>query len=281
MPNKKPVKIDGLVPISAQNPNDSRFTGFHNAVEVWHREIKNVWQIQLVNEIESDRLEALRESYKKRGIKPPSYTALVIKAIAMAMDEERKLYPEINAFIRRFLWFRKIVVFDRISCGCVVSVEIDGQDRVGVVVVEDPEKKSFQEITTAIQSFSEPNSAGMKNIKLFYGVPKLLQMFFNWIGALSTTIRFESRGTFSITTVGKFGVDVQGTPQSGSLQFGFGVIRDRVVARDGKPFVAPTFNLTCCFDRRIMNGKAAARVLDRIRKILNAADFPKDSGERE
>lgn len=253
--------------------NDPRFTGFHNAIEVWQSEMKHVWQVYLVNEIEADRLGQLREKYKAKGLKPPSYTALVIKAIAMAMSEERKGFPEINGYIWRFLFLKKIVIYDRISCGCVVSVEMEGQDRVAVGVIEDPEKKPLMEITEGIQKISDPDSPGMKNVKLFYGVPKLVQRFFNWIGSLSTKIRFENRGTFNITSVGKFGVDIQTAPQSASLQFGFGLIRDRVVARDGKPIVVPTFNLTCSFDRRIMNGKAASLVMARAREILQSAEF--------
>jgi len=250
-----------------------KFNGFHSAIEVWHSELKDVWSVYLVNEIETDQLELLRKRYKDRGLKPPSYTALVIKAIALAIDAEREQFPELNGFIWRFLFFRKIHIYQKISCGCVVAVDMDGEDRVAVGVVQEPQKKSLSEVTEAVQGFSQPGSTAMKNVSLFYGVPKILQRFFNWIGALSPSIRYENRGTFNITSVGKFGVDIQTVPQSASLQFGFGLIRDRVVARDGKPVVVPTFNLTVAFDRRIMNGKPASLVMDRIRKILQSPDL--------
>lgn len=250
-----------------------KFNGFHRAVEVWHSEMKHVWPIYLINEIEADRLELLRKTYKDRGLKAPSYNALVIKAVAKAIDEQRKTFPEINAYFWRFLFWKKFVVYERISCGVVVAIDMEEQDRIAVGVVEDPEKKSLVEITESIQNYSKPASLAMKNITLFYKVPKVLQMLFNWIGAHSTKIRFENRGTFNITSIGKFGVDIQTAPQSASLQFGFGVVRDRVVVREGKPFVTPTFYLTCSFDRRIMNGRSASIVLARAREILQAADF--------
>jgi hypothetical protein len=62
------------------------------------------------------------------------------------------------------------------------------------------------------------------------------------------------------------------------------LVKPRVVAREGKPVVRPTFQLTLAFDRRVMVGAAAAKVFGRLVAILENAQselcVPTDASPR-
>ncbi len=250
-----------------------KYTGFHRLLEIDHySHQRDSWQIHLFNEIEVDRIEALREAFKKKGLKAPSYTAFVMKGIAQAIAEFRPKYPQINSFLKNWFGFKSIVVFDGISAGC--SVALDHEDAVSVGVVQEPQSKSLMTITEELVQISNPNHQSVKNLVFFFRLPRLLQRFLHEVSKRSTKMRYENRGTFCINPVGKFGVDAHlSLPQTSCLQFGMGVIRDRVVARKGVPLVVKTFYLTVSFDRRLMNGRPCAMLMERIQKILNQAEF--------
>ena len=79
-----------------------------------------------------------------------------------------------------------------------------------------------------------------------------------------------SRGTFTISNLGMFGVDVftailtEG--QAGILAVGR--IADRVVAREGAPAVRPTMQLSLSGDHRKVDGARAAEFLQTLTKLL-------------
>lgn len=253
-----------------------KYNGFHRAIGILHRENSTTWPICLCNEVEADALDRLRSGYTAIGLQPPSYTAMVIKAAALAIAEVSRDYPEINSFLSNVPGFRRIHYFDTISAGCVVSLEADGDDQAYMAVVQRPHERPLAELTEQLQasSTSPANEAGRVNSRYLYRLPRIAQEVMLWFGRSMPELRAAYRGTFAITTVGKFGVDYQLTlPQPCSLQFGFGVIRERPVVRDGTVVAARTFFLTLSFDRRLMNGKPCALLMERIREILHTADF--------
>lgn len=249
-----------------------RYTGFHRALEIDHRGHRASWQIHISNEIEADRLDDLRQLYRERGHQPPSYTAIVIKAIALAISEIKEQHPQINSFLRDILGFKSIHTFDGVSAGCATA--LDTEEAVIVGVVLEPHTKPLETITQELAGFSKHDSRFAKDALVFYRLPKAIQRLAYWFGKNLSKVRYERRGTFCLNPVGKFGVDVHvSLPQTSSLQFGMGAVRDRVVARDGKPFVTKTFFLTVSFDRRLMNGRPPSILMSRVREILNRADF--------
>src|SRR5882672_5740403 len=81
----------------ADRPPSMKYTGFHRAIHILHGEHRETWPICLCNEIETDHLDQIRLRFKLAGLEPPSYTAMVVKAAAMAIREVSKSYPEINS----------------------------------------------------------------------------------------------------------------------------------------------------------------------------------------
>jgi hypothetical protein len=254
-----------------------RYSGYQSAIWITYREQRSSWPICFCNEIEADRLEELRERYRRHNLRPPSYTALVVKAIARGIAEIQPEFPEINSMLTGFLGWKTIHTFKRISAGVAISRAENGRDLGYQSVLQDPEKTPLTEISRRLQEHATAPAkdvAYMRNCHYLFRAPRPVQEVMLWMGRTFPELRRKYRGTFCLTSVGKFGVDFQLTlPQAACLQFGFGSIRDRAVVRHGQVIAAPTFYLSMSFDRRLMNGKPCSILLERIRDILNAAAF--------
>ncbi len=261
-----------------------RFTGFHRAIAIFHREHRQTFPIHFGNEILVEELDKLRNRYKQAGLQAPSYTAMVIKAIAIGIKETSKQYPEINSFLTGFAGWKTIHTFDRISAGVAVSRDEDGLDRTIHGVIQDPEQTPLSKITAQLKIFSTgvvKDIDYLRNCYYLFRAPRIVQEIICWCGKTFPKNRRLYRGTFAITTIGKFGVDWQlMLPQSATLQFGFGAIRERPVVKDGQVVSARTFYLTHSFDRRLMNGKPCTILMERIREILNHAEFDDNPEEK-
>ena len=245
------------------------YTGFHRALEIDQRGHSDSWQIQMCTEIEVDAIDHIRKTSKEKNGRAPSYTALVIKAIALAMDETRVQYPQINSFLQNIFGWKRIIAFDKVSAGC--SIALEDEDAVLLGVIQEPQKMELLDLTNALAELSNTEAPWAKNTLKFFQLPGFLQKPLYWLGKVSTRLRYTKRGTFCLNPIGKYGVDYHlSLPQTSSLQFGLGHIRPRVVAREGQPVVAKTFYLTLSFNRRLMNGRPPGILLTRIREILHS-----------
>ncbi len=249
-----------------------KYTGFHRALEIDHQSHRRSWQVHVCSLIEADQIDVLRETYQKKHGKTPSYNAIVIKAVALALKELEPRFPELNCYLQDWLGWKSIVSLGGISAGA--STALDSEEAVVVGVVLEPQTKDLLTITEEMRKFSDPHSSFVKDSRMFHSLPKVIQRFAHGLSLNIRSIRYKNRGSFCLNPVGKFGVDLHlSLPQTSSLQFGLGEVRERVVARDGSPFVTNSFYLTLSFDRRLMNGRPACMLLDRISEILNHAQF--------
>jgi hypothetical protein len=89
------------------------------------------------------RVEA---AYKEKG-KPTPYTAIVVKALAMAAARR----PEINRMYLRTLFGPRVVEFDHISVNMPIILNPDGERHLGAVTVRDAHKLSIADIRAAIR----------------------------------------------------------------------------------------------------------------------------------
>jgi pyruvate dehydrogenase E2 component (dihydrolipoamide acetyltransferase) len=82
--------------------------------------------------------------------------------------------------------------------------------------------------------------------------------------------------TFTVSNLGALGVE-NGTPvilaPQAALMFA-GVVRDDVLAIEGRAEVRPVMDITIAYDHRGIDGATAARFTVRIRQLLEAAEFP-------
>ncbi|MFX1449284.1 MAG: 2-oxo acid dehydrogenase subunit E2, partial [Promethearchaeota archaeon] len=81
-----------------------------------------------------------------------------------------------------------------------------------------------------------------------------------------------SKGTFTVTNLGMFGVDIftpiLNPPESGILGVGRIVKKWVVKKEEEQPKIASTMHLSLTWDHRVIDGHIAAQFLSRIKEII-------------
>jgi pyruvate dehydrogenase E2 component (dihydrolipoamide acetyltransferase) len=163
-----------------------------------------------------------------------SFTDILIKAAARALDD----HPMLNAA----LVGEEIRLYRSKNIGVAVALE----EGLIVPVVKAVETKTLGAISAELKPLVERVRAGKAQPDDLAG------------------------GTFSITNLGTFGIDVFDPiivpPQAAIL--GVGRIADKPVVMNKEIVVRSMMNLCLSFDHRILDGAPAARFLQRLKELL-------------
>ncbi len=176
----------------------------------------------------------LRAEVEKRDGVKPTYTDILIKASARAIAD----FPLANAA----LVGDEIRVYKDVNVGVAVAAP----SGLVVPVVRNADNKSLVEVSAEVKGLVERCRAGKQ------------------------TGEDLSGGTFTITNLGAYGIDVFDpiivSPQSCIL--GVGRIAEKPVVASGTVVVRAMMNLCLSFDHRVMDGAPAAQFLRRIKELL-------------
>ncbi|MCW3051161.1 MAG: Pyruvate/2-oxoglutarate dehydrogenase [Chthonomonadales bacterium] len=163
-----------------------------------------------------------------------SFTDVLVKATARALGE----HPLLNAA----LVGNEVHLFSSKNIGVAVALE----EGLIVPVVKGAEQKSLGSISAELKQLVERSRTG------------------------KFTPDDLSGGTFTITNLGSFGIDVFDpiivTGQAAIL--GVGRIADKPVVIQKEVVVRSMMNLCLSFDHRILDGAPAARFLQRLKELL-------------
>ncbi|NOZ20910.1 MAG: 2-oxo acid dehydrogenase subunit E2 [Planctomycetes bacterium] len=180
-----------------------------------------------------------KEAYQKKGIKL-TYMPFILKATAMALKE----FPYVNSS-----WGDDaILLHKRINLGVAVSLEEKG---LVVPVLRDADGLSIKELAQRLQDLA----ARARSRKLS---PEEIQ-----------------GGTFTITNPGGFGA-VLSTPiinQPEAAILAIETIEEVPVVVDGGIVIRSMMNLCLSYDHRIVDGETSIKFLQKIRQVLEAAEF--------
>jgi pyruvate dehydrogenase E2 component (dihydrolipoamide acetyltransferase) len=162
-----------------------------------------------------------------------TFTDLLVVLIARTLRH----HPEVNV-----TWADGAVRFHR-----TVGVGIATATNKGLVVpvIHDADKKSLAEITARRWALTEQARAGSLGLQDLEG------------------------GTFTLTNLGMYGVDIFdpiiNTPQSSILSVGR--VRERPWAISGQLVIQPTMYYTLAVDHRLLDGAQAAQFLDTLVRL--------------
>ncbi len=163
-----------------------------------------------------------------------SYTDILVKAVAAALDEHR--------LINSTLEDDQIKILEDVNVGIAVATE----KGLVVPVVHNADKKSLKEIGEKSRDLIDRAKQG------------------------ELTKEDLTGGTFTITNLGMFGVDVFipiiNPPEAAILGVGRIVEKPMVVESEIKP--KPVMQLSLAYDHRIVDGAPAAQFLQKVRTIL-------------
>lgn len=165
-----------------------------------------------------------------------SFTDILVKAVARALGE----HPLLNAA----LIGDEVRIYTAKNVGVAVALD----QGLIVPVVKNADAKSLGAVSVELKQLVERARTG------------------------KFTPDDLAEGTFTITNLGTFGIDVFDPiivpPQAAIL--GVGRIADKAVVVDKQVVVRTMMNLCLSFDHRILDGVPAARFLQRVKELLEA-----------
>jgi len=163
-----------------------------------------------------------------------SYTDMLVKAVATALKE----HPLLNSTLAD----EQIRVFEDINVGVAAATE----KGLVVPVVHNADKKSLSEIASITRELVEKARQGKLSKKELTG------------------------GTFTVTNLGMYGVDVFipiiNPPEAAIL--GAGRVTEKPVVVNKEVKTKSTMQLSLSFDHRIVDGAPAARFLQKVKQLL-------------
>jgi len=167
-----------------------------------------------------------------------SYTAMLVKAVAKALAK----HPIINSTLEK----EQIRVFADINIGVAVATE----SGLIVPVIRNADRKSLEEIASMLKELAEKAKQSKLAKEELTG------------------------GTFTITNLGMFGVDVFtpiiNPPETAIL--GVGRVVEKPVVVEGQIVVRPVMQLSLTFDHRVVDGAPAAQFLQEVKQNLESSD---------
>jgi len=182
--------------------------------------------------MEVDMINAVR-LHEERSV---SYTDMLVKAVATALKE--------HSLLNSTLEDERIKVFEDINVGVAVATD----KGLLVPVVHNTDRKTLKEISMIVNELIEKAKQGKLSKEDLTG------------------------GTFTITNLGMYGVDVFipiiNPPETAIL--GVGRITEKPVLVDKEIKTKPITQLSLSFDHRIVDGVPAAQFLQKIKQILES-----------
>ena len=267
--------------MSVSPPDRNRSDGFTiepgdrfsevNRASVDH-EIRPGRTISFLGEVELSEVDRVRTlAWNRRKI---SYTAFVVKAVALALRE----FPQANRRVyRNRLWpLGGLKVQSFTSRDVAVAVERDVPGREGTVltdIIRAADETPLDQITTAIQVLSKSdldlNPQWRESNRVTVRFPTWLAGLIHRRPLTSPKLWAEQMGgAVLVTSPVKEGVDAVLGSWSHPIGVSFGLVKTRAVVVDNAVVARPTFILSLNFDRRVLSGNQAARFFKRIVTIL-------------
>ncbi|MCA9066370.1 MAG: 2-oxo acid dehydrogenase subunit E2 [Planctomycetaceae bacterium] len=199
--------------------------------------------VTLMTKADATRLVTVRRRWSALVMTDPapSYNEILMKLVAETLPECELL----NA-----AWLDDaIVVYDQINLGLAV----DTAAGLLVPVLRDVQTLSIAQLSRQLRNLIEDAQSGRISQSQLEG------------------------GTFTITNLGRFGVDhftpVLNLPQSGVLGVGRICSEPRVV--DGQVIAGQSLSLSLTFDHRVLDGAAAARWLQLLVENIESVSIEK------
>jgi len=200
--------------------------------------LQSTAQLTITMEVDTTELERFRSyilpfAEKEENLRV-SFTEILVGIVSKVLEE----FPIINSVIEDNL----IKYLDEINIGIAVASERG----LIVPVVHQANKKSLLEISKIAKDLIVKTRTGRLALKDL------------------------SKGTFTITNLGMFGVEIftpiLNRPEVGIL--GVGKIDRKWVVKKDQPTILPMLQLSFTFDHQIIDGHIAAQFLSRIKQII-------------
>ncbi len=202
-----------------------------------HASLQAMAQLTLFTELDVTELMRVRERLQREFA--VTVTDLVVFAAARALRQ----HPRLNASIVD----DQVHVHQRVHVGLAVALD----DGLIVPVVRDADRQSLQAIAAETRALAEQARAGQLTADQVTG------------------------GTFTVTTLGRFGIDgftpIVNPPEAAIL--GIGRVIEKPAAYRGTIALRQMLTLSLTHDHRLVDGAPAARFLQQLAERLELPYF--------
>lgn len=237
-----------------------------------NRENASDAKVAFMNDIDLSSIMRLRDKY---GAQKPSYTALLTRAIALAIKE----YPNANRMVLELPFYKRIVQFDDIN----ITIAIEQQqgdsemDTVFADTIFNVDKKNLKDIGSELKQMAQSTvDNNPRQQQLAFMVEKLP----NWLTLLlismprwlpSLWVKHRG-GSVLISSPCKYGVERLVANWAWPIGFSFGLARKQPVVEDDEVVIRNTMSITMSFDRRVLLGAPAARFFKLVCDFMEKAE---------
>lgn len=225
-------------------------------------------------------IEAVRARAAAGRACKPSYTAFVVKALALAL----RAFPYANC--RASWWPWRGPRLQQFHC-CDIAVACernlpDAPMAAFIDVLRDADRASLADITDWLHRLAHCDTSTNVQWRSFHTVITRLP---GWLAGillrlpwLAPSLWVKYRGGAAIvSSPARYGVDAVLATWPHPIGVSFGRVQDRPLVDEGQVVARPTFWLTLNFDRRVMAGAQAARFFRRLVDLLEHADSDLES----
>jgi pyruvate/2-oxoglutarate dehydrogenase complex dihydrolipoamide acyltransferase (E2) component len=218
-------------------------------------------KVGMLSELDMSSAIALRTAISKETGVKPSYTAIVAKAIALALIE----HPYANRITVERPFWRRILQLHDVDMSVMVERDRPGIEQVAFAgTIRHLDKLDLVAITGELQDLAQSTEESNARWRLFKRMVETLPTSLcRWL--ISSPRWFPDQwiehrgGAVLISSPAKYGVDMMVANWPWPIGYSFGLVKERAIAVDGVAQVRPTMVLTQSFDRRLMGGAPAAR----------------------
>lgn len=239
-----------------------------------NNEMNAVHSVLLVSEIDAEPMNQIRSQAKAKGEIAHSYTAFVVKATALLLKNN----PEANRGIIGLPFLRRLCQFKNIDITVAVEKELpDLPGQPWAATIPNTLNKNLQELTLELHRLATSTPENEPRLKQFIQILKNVPYpLSSWILKFpryfpSMWAKYLGCGAW-VNSPAKAGVDMIAAVWPWPLTVSFGMVRSRPVVVNGQIEARLTMPLILAFDRRILGGGPASRLLIELKHLLEHPD---------
>lgn len=234
-----------------------------------------VYMVTMMSELDATPIENLRTTARQRGGgHAPSYTAIIMKTVAMVMTKN----PDANRAILGLPFFKKLFQFKNVDISVAVEKNLPYLPGLAYApTIKNTLQKSLSEISNELQLLSKCDEANHAGYSQYMGilrrVPRPLSNILINLPYYLPFLWVKYRGCAAwVNAPSKAGADLVVTTWPWPLTFSFGIVKKRPLVVNDQIEARLTIPLVMVFDRRIMGGGPASRIFAQFQEMLSQAD---------